>query len=369
MTSDTLINIAKIIERDNKSSTYKFALLRGTIDIIQDNSPYIKKVGNRVFFPMGLMINKWIFYYYPLIANPNLIPQINSTKGISFETELSEIIEVYEKLGGGMSLLYNDIRLGKYEEKTKANLLKLHKKLKDTIAGMPMKHLGYSIYRSHYSIFQYHPIKINSKGLFPDLINGYGDFSIPSEYYDALKLLGSFITGQDSIISKWADFSFYSGMNKNVNKSEIINKLLDGPITERDVKESKNYYRKLCEETGNVVCVWTGKSLTNFDIDHLIPFSVWKNNDLWNLLPSSSTINNRKRDRIPSTRIIENSAERIIANWELLIQKNSNRFQREIENGLLGQPIGIGWQEMALNRLMENVDYLINKRGYDEWKI
>ena len=33
-------NISKIIERDSKSTTYKFALLRGVIDIIKDNSPF-----------------------------------------------------------------------------------------------------------------------------------------------------------------------------------------------------------------------------------------------------------------------------------------------------------------------------------------
>jgi hypothetical protein len=37
--NETFINISKIIERDSKSTTYKYALLRGTIDIIQDNSP------------------------------------------------------------------------------------------------------------------------------------------------------------------------------------------------------------------------------------------------------------------------------------------------------------------------------------------
>ena len=47
MNSETLKNINKIIERDNKTSTYKFALLRGVIDIIQSNSPYIKIAGNR----------------------------------------------------------------------------------------------------------------------------------------------------------------------------------------------------------------------------------------------------------------------------------------------------------------------------------
>ena len=39
--NEIFINISKIIERDKKTSTYKFALLRGTIEIIQDNSPFI----------------------------------------------------------------------------------------------------------------------------------------------------------------------------------------------------------------------------------------------------------------------------------------------------------------------------------------
>jgi hypothetical protein len=41
MHNDVFQNISKIIERDSKTTTYKFALLRGVIDIIQDNSPFI----------------------------------------------------------------------------------------------------------------------------------------------------------------------------------------------------------------------------------------------------------------------------------------------------------------------------------------
>ena len=41
MTNEVFSNISKIIERDSKTTTYKFALLRGVIDIIQDNSPFI----------------------------------------------------------------------------------------------------------------------------------------------------------------------------------------------------------------------------------------------------------------------------------------------------------------------------------------
>ena len=36
MDNEVFFNISKIIERDSKTTTYKFALLRGVIDIIQE---------------------------------------------------------------------------------------------------------------------------------------------------------------------------------------------------------------------------------------------------------------------------------------------------------------------------------------------
>lgn len=39
MSPTIFANISKIIERDSKSTTYKFALLRGVIDLIQDQRP------------------------------------------------------------------------------------------------------------------------------------------------------------------------------------------------------------------------------------------------------------------------------------------------------------------------------------------
>jgi len=44
-------NIAKLIERDSKFTTYKFALVRGVIDIVQDNSPYIFRNGDSMKIP------------------------------------------------------------------------------------------------------------------------------------------------------------------------------------------------------------------------------------------------------------------------------------------------------------------------------
>src|SRR5690606_26828223 len=109
MNNEVFHNISKIIERDNKATTYKFALLRGVIDIIQDNSPYISFVENRVRIPTGLLIEKWLTYYYPILQSQTLIPQINGDTNLAFSNQLSKLISDYEARGG-FSAFYNDLK-------------------------------------------------------------------------------------------------------------------------------------------------------------------------------------------------------------------------------------------------------------------
>ena len=68
MDSFSIKDLAKIIERDSKDATYKFALLRATIEIIQEHDNYKSVNEEGVSFPMGLLILKWIEYYYPFLA-------------------------------------------------------------------------------------------------------------------------------------------------------------------------------------------------------------------------------------------------------------------------------------------------------------
>lgn len=64
MRDEVFSNISKIIERDSKATTYKFALLRAVIDIVQANTPFITFQVNRVHFPTGLLIEKWLVYIF-----------------------------------------------------------------------------------------------------------------------------------------------------------------------------------------------------------------------------------------------------------------------------------------------------------------
>lgn len=369
MNNEVFYNISKIIERDSKTTTYKYALLRGVIHIIQDNSPYISFKENRVQIPTGLLIEKWLMYYYPILQSQTPIPQINGETNLAFSNQLNKLILDYEARGG-FSVFYNDLKNKGIPEDLQSDFFELAKKIRDTITKMPMKYIGRSITNDFYSIFNYEnqTIRRKTKIDIETIIKEFGTFSIPFEYYEAFRILGSFINGQDSILFKWAEFSVNaSGNNLSVHK--VLNEVLKSPITLRDIKESKKLYKEILQKEGNVFCVWTGIKISNYDIDHLIPFSVWKNNDLWNLLPSDSRINNLKRDKIPTPEIIERQKSLIIDYWGIIYEHQSKRFQKEIQVALLGNYSFDSWKNSGISQLQNNCKYLIENRGFEGWKI
>lgn len=343
MNQQTFKHINQVLARDSKSATYKFALLRGTIELVEENSPFIVVKNNRAYFPLELLVEKWLIYYYPLMD----VPQINSNTQLAFATLLREVVDFYE-LRGGLSTFYRDLRSLPKEIEPVVKTLK--KKIAATITQMPMRYIGRSVFGKHYGLYEY----------------GQGQFSIPAEYYEAFQVLGSFVTGQDAILFKWAEFSVQTS-GKTLSVTQVLNEVLKSPITERDILESKALYRRILETDGKVFCVWTGNALNRYDIDHIIPFTIWKNNDLWNLLPASPSANNKKRDKIPSPALLDAQQELIRHYWGLLYAHKQQRFQQELQQTLLGYSQPGDWQGLALNQLKNSCDYLINTRGLEGW--
>lgn len=363
MDQQTFRHINQILARDNKSSTYKFALLRGTIDLIEDNSPFIAIKGDRVHFPLGLLVEKWLLYYYPLVS----VPQINRTTQLAFATSLQALVDFYE-LRGGFSSFYNDLKNKGIPEEIHSLFLTLVKKLAVTITQMPMKFIGTSVYNQFYAIFQFESGKSKKTNSIDAeyLIKSFGTFSIPLAYYEAFQVLGSFISGQDAILFKWAEFSVQAS-GHSLSISQVLNEVLKSPVTERDIAESKSLYRAILQQDGKVRCVWSGDTISRYDIDHIIPFTIWKNNDLWNLLPARPDLNNQKRDKIPSPTLIDNRRELITHYWDLIHLHKTQRFQKEVQVALLGYEYTSAWHEPAISQLKQSCEYLISTRGFEGW--
>ena len=124
-------NINQILARDNKSSTYKFALLRGTIELIEENSPFMVIKDGRAHFPLDLLVDKWLVYYYPLVS----VPQINSSTQLAFAGLLREVVDAYT-LRGGYSAFYRDLK------DDAAAFPALRKKVAAAITQMSVKYIG-----------------------------------------------------------------------------------------------------------------------------------------------------------------------------------------------------------------------------------
>lgn len=375
--------INTIIERDSADATYKYALLRGVIEICQQSSHLREDDGDRVWFPLGLLVEKWLLYYYPIFASPIFIPQKHGEtsypkagKNVSFRKYFSPVISYYSDRGG-FSVFYSDYARDTIPAEIRQDVLTLARKIHYTITQMPMKHLGYSQSQEHYSIFDYKTVSSRFPRDDPIdrsyLIKYFGQFSLSTDLCTIFEYFGSFISGEECLLKKWAAFTAVADKTRTVTEEGMLSLLTTIPTTERAVADARGIYRSVIEEEGSLTCVWSGKTVASLDamhIDHALPFSIWKNNDLWNLLPAVGSINTKKRDRIPDTAFLKSRKECIIGYWDLLHDRSPRQFEKEISVSLLGPYAPwIDWQDQAFERMTEKCAYLIDVRGYAAWAI
>jgi hypothetical protein len=338
--------INTIIERDSKDTTYKFALLRGVIEISQEHEGLFRVIDGDVEFPLGLLVEKWILYYYPLVEPDYIIPQQRSGESraggnrIAFRSDLKRVTEYYRPFGG-LSAFYRDYVSGTIPEEVGSIVLALMRQVRKTITSMPMRHLGHSLSKDDYSIFQYEngPLRNGRRVDQAFLIAQAGTFTFRREMYDVFRYLGSFIAGEDSLLYKWAAFSAKADRTGTVTADQVLARLKTRPETARAVQDARGVYAAHLAEHGPLECVWSGREIRATEalaVDHAIPFSLWRNNELWNLLPATDRVNADKRDRIPGPSLIDDRAEAIVAHWRLLHTAYPVRFMNEMAVSLIG---------------------------------
>ena len=72
----------------------------------------------------------------------------------------------------------------------------------------------------------------------------------------------------------------------------------------------------------------------------------------------------------PYSRIIIIKRKDIIVHyWELLHENQQEKFLDELQISLLGNHSKNNWQNTAFNQLLNTSRYLIETRGYEEWKM
>jgi ubiquinone/menaquinone biosynthesis C-methylase UbiE/SOS-response transcriptional repressor LexA len=344
--------VESILSRDKKDATYKLALFRALAEIAQTQHHLAAFTHDgKVKIPVQAIADKWLLYYWPIFESEQFIcqrtgEQRDAANGVAIRRPLLALIDCFRS-SGGMSGFHTGLNSGKLSQDAERLWKQARSKFQSTIHTMPVRHAG----GGNYSVFQYDPA---DKSVCMD-----------SNLWRELCLTGSWI--QDATILRWAELT--EQLSKGaVRASKVIDCLLAIPDPARNVNDAKGYYSKL----GERVCVWSGSPLSDgrFDIDHAMPFSLWRNNELWNLFPADPAINSNKSDKLPTYAILNRRRVAIIDYWQGLNNALGEQFSRGAQT-LLGRDSFApqNWENRLFSRFVEAFEITAAQRGAPRWEI
>ncbi len=341
--------IESVLNRDKKTATYKLALFRALADIAaREYNSVTWYPGGKVGVPMRTIAEKWLLYYWPVFESSDFVPQINGespecSKPVKFRHSVTGLINQY-KSSGGLDRFYLDYTYGNLDKEKEKHVNDIISEIAYTIRAGPVKYSGGSLDEGR--VFDFNK---NDKTVVMD-----------ASLWKELCLMWHWIS--DALLLRWGELT--SRMSSyEINTSEVIDLLLKGPSEERETLISRNIFSEL--ET--IECVWTGKPVdAGFHVDHLIPYALWHNNELWNLLPAHPKVNAKKRDKLPEKSLLNRRKDIIIHYWNIVRGKAPVKFINDSIR-FTGKKLNGNWENLLFSALVEAVEITAIQRGVERW--
>jgi SAM-dependent methyltransferase len=343
--------IEGILSRDKKTATYKLALFRALSEIATTEFEQARWIEPGIVgIPVRAVCEKWLYYYWPVFESSRFVPQIRGEtdtcqKPIAFRRSLSELIDCYRKAGGFVRFVL-DWRSDRLTRQAQALLEIALKRIRYAIVTGPVTYAGGSLETGR--LFQYDATR--------------EEIRVPAAIWRELSLLGHWI--EDAIVLRWAELTSEICRGR-IMPSEVIDLLLVTPLPERDVSDARATYVNLSD----IECAWSGERISNrFQVDHIIPFSLWHNNDLWNLVPVLPSVNAKKGDRLPTRELLLRRKDYILHCWEALHLTHAARFEHEACRVVGTDTFPQNWQHLTFRCVAEGVEVTAIQRSLDRWQ-
>jgi SAM-dependent methyltransferase len=295
---------------DEKSSTYKIALLRILARIADTANGSARHEADYVALPLGMVALFWLRMYKPLIENA--LPQMPANRTGArpgFVTDNFTALRAINPF---------ELRVGAVFDGDTAR--RLHRSLGEIaqiIRTMPGKYLRWPA--SDQPIFEIRaqrriatplPLTIDAPFLW-----SFGELRVPLQIWQALGRYNVWI--EPVLIAEWLRLmEGYAGASAP-DVRQRAQALLVWADPERDTRVAREAVARMRAAGKPVYCVWSGQRLQgDYDIDHCFPFAAWPCGDAWNLMPASKPINNQKSNRLVTQGALERAGAIIVDWWE-----------------------------------------------------
>ncbi|WP_338820609.1 HNH endonuclease domain-containing protein [Acidovorax temperans] len=346
--------IETILNRDRKEATYKLALIRALAEIaMQEQRCAVWQGNKRVGVPIDRIAERWLLYYWPLMASKRGVPQSKAEgaerKPLKFRASLTALIETFEGQGqhGGLTAWHLARSSGRLDTAAQLMLRQALRDIIDAIRSGPVQYSGGALDSG--PVFFYDAT--------------VRQVQMSSDLWREFSLLGHWI--RDAVIVRWAELTGRFAYRQGVSSAEVLPLLLAQPEAER----TTSHARQAFEAIGWNECAWSGKQLnTGFAVDHVIPFSLWGNNDLWNLVAADQRVNLNKSDKLPARELLWDRQPILMRGWEALRDCLPLAFDQQAEH-LLGERLGRhgSWQTTLFARLSDAIEMTAVQRGVERW--
>jgi SAM-dependent methyltransferase len=302
-----------IVLRDDKSSTYKLALLRCIARIADSASGMAREEPDgSISLPLGLVALFWIRMMKPLVeADHPQTPTSRGGEGLGF---------VREAFGRLRPIAPFDLRPGmRFSGETVGYLIAAFRDVASTICRMPAHYITYPgrdepVFRTTRRSMR---IPDGLLALDEPLLRSFGDFLVPSNVWRTLARLNVWI--EPVLVGEWISLmQQYSAKQDRRLAHDTLARALVWLDPERDTRLARERAFELINLGEPLSCVWSGRPLkaAGMDIDHCFPFVAWPCSDLWNLLPASRQMNQQKKDKLVTASRLAGARELVLDWWE-----------------------------------------------------
>ncbi len=357
--------IEGILNRDRKEATYKFALFRALAEIAtQEPRAAQWRPDGQVGVPIDRIARRWLLYYWPLFASQRFVPQSKAegkrenggevtTGAVAFRAPMKALMGHYADQGqhSGLTAWFSATSTSALPTAVAQAERKALQAIAHTIKTGPVTHAGGAL----------------EGGAVFDFDGKSRTVVMHADLWRELSLLGHWIV--DAVTVRWAALTEKMSMRQGLHAGDVLPLLMAKPDPARTTRAARDIYLA----ANDLRCVWSLKPIKaeKLAVDHVIPFALWSNNDLWNLLPADSKVNGDKSDKLPSAQLLHERRGEVVMNWQRLRDGLPTAFDQQAGH-LLGKKlpvIGKGWEAELFARLREAVEITALQRGVERWAV